>query len=1166
MHIRFLLGPAGSGKTHRCLTEIRAELAASPEGGPLIFLAPKQATFQLERQLLVDPALAGYTRLQILSFERLAEYVFETLQLASPELLNDEGRVMVLRALLARKAPQLKLFRATARLPGLAQQLSLLLREMQRHQLSEGRLMKLAQEAGAAPQLRDKLHDLALLLGAYSEWLREHKLQDATHLLDAATAALRSPSKLENPRSRIALAGLWLDGFAEMTPQELDLLAALAPYSERMTLAFCLEAEPSGEDSWLSIWSAVSKTFRRCHQRLKELAGGEVLVEVLERRPEENRFAGNPILQHLERCWANPQPFEERGEAARPAAIKAGATPADGQSGLRVVVCANPEAETVFAAREILRFARNGGRFRETAVLLRQLEKHHELIRRIFTRYEIPFFLDRREPVAHHPLAELTRFALRTVAFGWRAEDWFGALKTGLVSADEGEIDWLENRALAHDWEGDDWRHPLEGGQDEGERKKLEQLRQKLMPPFQQLANRLTRGPETLQPTGAQLAAALREFWRELKVEEQLDTWSAESPADKGPSIQVPQSQSHATVWDQMEAWLDNLERAFPAEALALREWLLILEAGLGALTVGVVPPALDQVLIGEIDRSRNPDLKLAFVLGVNESVFPAAPAPSVLLTPAERAELEKQSVQLGPNLQEQLGRERYYGYVACTRARQGVVLTCAARDMGGAVLNPSPFLPHLRRLFHRLKFESMPVSWPWKESEHASELAGPLLQAHGATFASGGQNVHGLGALGTLPVFVEVLAKWRQVAAAQIRQLSPAAAQKIYGPELNTSVSGLEDFAACPFKFFVARGLRAEEREEFAVDSRERGSFQHEALNQFHRRVQAEAKRWRDLSPAEARAKIRQVGEELLPTFRRGLFAATPAGRFTGEILIEGLEQLIETLIGWMGTQYEFDPRAVEVEFGLPGSQLPAWRLDLGDGRALLLRGRIDRVDLWRDPRADEALAVVIDYKSRARKFDPRKLHHGLELQLLAYLGVLRHLADPQGQFDAGRLRPAGVFYVGLSGARGAVQTRAEGLEGGEAARKEACQHAGRFDGDALDKFDNRGVSKGDQFKYAKNADGAFSRRGNEAMGQAEFLALLDGVEGHLRRIGRSVYAGEVAASPYRINNETACDFCDYRSICRFDPWREPYNVLRAPPKEKGPGPPEKRARKSTK
>ena len=97
----------------------------------------------------------------------------------------------------------------------------------------------------------------------------------------------------------------------------------------------------------------------------------------------------------------------------------------------------------------------------------------------------------------------------------------------------------------------------------------------------------------------------------------------------------------HSTVLEQMNSWLDNLALAFPRESLPLRDWLPILEAGLADLTVGVIPPALDKVLIGAIDRARNPDLKFALVLGVNESVFPAAPAAPAILTDADRDELE---------------------------------------------------------------------------------------------------------------------------------------------------------------------------------------------------------------------------------------------------------------------------------------------------------------------------------------------------------------------------------------------------------------------------------------------------------------------------------------------------------------------------------------------
>src|SRR5205814_1522704 len=131
------------------------------------------------------------------------------------------------------------------------------------------------------------------------------------------------------------------------------------------------------------------------------------------------------------------------------------------EKSIRLATCIDPEAEATFAAREILRHVRAGGRYRDAAVLVRKLEGYHEPLQRIFSRYEIPFFLDRRESVAHHPLAELTRSAVRTVAFQWLGDDWLAALKTGLAPAEDKEIDELENEALARGWKGTVWHEPL---------------------------------------------------------------------------------------------------------------------------------------------------------------------------------------------------------------------------------------------------------------------------------------------------------------------------------------------------------------------------------------------------------------------------------------------------------------------------------------------------------------------------------------------------------------------------------------------------------------------------------------------------------------------------------------------------------------------------------
>ena len=1184
MQVRLLLGPAGSGKTFRCLSEVRAALAASPEGPPLVLVAPKQTTYQLERQLLADPAIPGYTRLHILSFERLAHFIFDRLKRA-PEILNEEGRLMVLRGLLSKKRDELKLFRASARLTGFAQELSLVLRELQRNQLTPDSLNQLAQQVQGVEGLAHKLQDLALLLQSYLDWLKDHKLQDADCLLQSAAAALHSA--LRTPHSALRIAGLWVDGFAEWSPSELDLLTALMPHCQQATLTFCLDRVPTEKISWLSTWSVVRKTFEDCKKTLEALPNVSLAIDLLPRDPTKTRFQNN-VLAHLEEYWADPKP------SLAPAASGAGVSPALSgrpareskdvrgrdarddrrdacpttflENPLRLATCIDLETEATFAAREILRHVRAGGRYRDAAVLVRTLEGYHEPLQRIFSRYEIPFFLDRRESVSHHPLAELTRSALRTVAFQWLGDDWFAALKTGLVPAEDKEIDELENESLARGWKGTIWHAPLlikDQPKSDADRERLreletrlEKLRLQIMPPFQKLG--LAMATQRQKPTGPHLAAALREFWQTLQVEQRLEEWA--SAEISNAELRAPNS-VHATVWDQMNAWLQSVELAFPTEALPLREWLPILEAGLANLSVGVIPPALDQVLIGAIDRSRNPDIKLAFVLGMNETVFPAPPETTVLLTDADRAEIEQRGIFLSANARQQLGRERYFAYLACTRARERLILTHALHDANGSPLNPSPFLSQVRQLFPNLETEIVPRAFDWRGSTHVNELIAPLLKLQGSAKAndpsvarqeSNAEDPESRFTLHasrftSLPALASLIEQLRQFHTPQLEEsLAPELAARLYGPVLHTSVSRMEQFAACPFKFFVHSGLRAEERELFELDFKEQGSFQHDALELFHQHLRSDKKRWRDITPPEARDLIANIARALTTTYRDGLFQATEQSRFTARVLTESLQDFVETLVSWMQQQYQFDPVAVELRFGEDESS-PAWKITLGNGHSLELYGRIDRVDICRVSDRDEALCVVVDYKSSQKQLDEVLMQHGLQLQLLAYLNVIRQWPGPRKLFGAAQLIPAGVFYVNLRGKYGSEKNRTDALAEMDEARKLAYQHNGRFDATALRQLDARpGVREGDQFRYVLTKAGELNKRCREPMPSAEFMALLDSVEMNLKRMGQEIFSGIAKVSPYRKGSTTACDQCGYQSICRIDPWTHASRVLK--------------------
>ena len=296
----------------------------------------------------------------------------------------------------------------------------------------------------------------------------------------------------------------------------------------------------------------------------------------------------------------------------------------------------------------------------------------------------------------------------------------------------------------------------------------------------------------------------------------------------------------HLTVWDQMSAWLENVELAFSHRVAAFaRMAARQLDAGLAGLSVGVIPPALDQVSIGAIDRSRNPDIRLAIVLGMNETIFPAPPAISVLLTDADRLTLEKQGISVA-NTRQRLGQERFYGYVAFTRARERLVLTLSESDSDGKTLNPSPFLTQLQRLFPSLQIEKIPRSLDWAKSDAtAAELTsrarcckiGSKRQCRPKCGFVPPKKIPEIAAVLKLPPSRRRVEK--------PRRFLPLLPRNYTGPELRTSVSRMEQVRRLPARsnFFVHSGRACRrQRELFELDYRDQGNFQrHDVLEFFH-------------------------------------------------------------------------------------------------------------------------------------------------------------------------------------------------------------------------------------------------------------------------------------------------------------------------------------------
>lgn len=192
--------------------------------------------------------------------------------------------------------------------------------------------------------------------------------------------------------------------------------------------------------------------------------------------------------------------------------------------------------------------------------------------------------------------------------------------------------------------------------------------------------------------TGPAWSEAIVDWFDRLRFPQMLKGWAEQAEADGD----LDQAEEHRQVWREAISFLDDLAFAFADVTLTTAELADVLDAGLSGLTLGLVPPMVDQVLVGSIERSRHPDIKAAVIVGFNDGVFPKQLTEDAILNDDDRAMLIGAGVRVGPGTRERVLDESLLVYVALTRASEGLVVTHATADSGGKSLRPSPYLDAL--------------------------------------------------------------------------------------------------------------------------------------------------------------------------------------------------------------------------------------------------------------------------------------------------------------------------------------------------------------------------------------------------------------------------------------------------------------------------------------
>lgn len=1096
MSLKFIMGPSGSGKSHYLYKKVTEESLKNPNRNYIV-LVPEQFTMQTQKDLVAANPNKGIMNVDVLSFNRLAHRIFEETGGKQRTVLDDVGKSFVLRKIAGDYEDELKILGSNLKKTGYIGEVKSVISEFTQYDIQEEQLEQMMQQAGTSTNLYYKLNDIKTIYKGFQEYLKD-KYITGEEILDILCSIVRESKILKN-------SVVVLDGFTGFTPVQNKLLRELFGVCEKVMITVTMGSK---EDPF--VYKHPYQLFALSKQMVTSLAAiaRECKVEIedpvyLYEKPVY-RFRDNQSLGFLESHlfrYSKEKFLEE-------------------QDGVQIYSARNPKEEIEFAAQKIRSLIRERGyRYREIAVIVSDMNAYANHIEKIFAEYQIPIFMDYKRSILLNSFVEYLRSLLAMAEQSFSYESVFRYLRTGFTNFTSEEIDIVENYVIALGIRGykkwqEKWLRRTRG-MEEPELERVNEIRERFVAEMEELMLVLKSRKKTVSDITKALHAFFMKEELQKRVKEQENQF-----ANNG---KLALEKEYAQVYRIVIELFDQFVELLGTEKISLKEYCDLLDAGLEEAKVGIIPPSFDQVVIGDIERTRIKDVKAVFLFGVNDTFIPGKAKSGGLLSEFDREQFEKGGVILSPGAKEKSFIQKFYLYLIMTKPTENIYLTYSKSSSDGKALRPAYLIQDLKRMYQKLQIEEVSRNIGQRE----------LTEESGFTYLVEGlqKKYEGLKSeWQELYTWYKKNPKWRrkieQIVEASFYtkpedSLTQKTAEKLYGTILENSVTRLEKFSACAYAHFLSYGLQLKEREEYKFQAIDLGNIFHSAIEHFSKKLEAEGYTWTTLPEEKTEAFIEASVEESIVDYGNTILYSSARN----EYIITRLKRMMRRTVWALTKQLEkgdFIPNGYEILFGK--------NILLSDYAKMRLRGKIDRVDVCED---DENVYVkVIDYKTGAKAFDLGELFYGLQLQLVIYMNAALEMEEQKHQGK--KVIPAGLFYYQM---KDPIVDKEEDEEALEQSILKELRLDGLVNADeqVVNHLDKNLSGNSVVVPVGRNKNMSLSKASKVVSGQD--FGVISKYAGHqMKKIGTRILEGEAKIAPYEMGNKTGCDYCPYKSICGFE------------------------------